>query len=94
MGAFKVFPWATALAAFGVVLAAGYILWMIERVFFGPQRPRFSSIGDAQIVEAIPLGILALTIVVIGLYPGLLTDVFKSGVEPITRLVDLMGVSR
>ena len=94
LGGFKAFPWITGLAAFGVVLAAGYILWMIERVFFGPQRPRFSGIGDAQVIEAIPLGILALTIVVIGLYPALLTDVFKSGVEPIIKLVNLMGAGK
>ena len=81
LGSFKAFPWPTALAAVGIVLAAGYILWMIERVFFGPARERFSTIKDAGVMEAIPLGLLVISIAVIGFYPAFLTDVFRAGVR-------------
>ncbi len=81
LGSFNAFPWPTALAAVGIVLAAGYILWMIERVFFGPARERFSTIKDAGVIEAIPLGLLVISIAVIGFYPAFLTDVFKAGVR-------------
>ena len=77
LGSFKAFAWPTALAAFGIVLAAGYILWMIERVLFGPARERFSQITDAGVMEAIPLALLVISIVVIGVYPAFLTDVFR-----------------
>ncbi len=87
LGSFKAFAWPTALAAFGIVLAAGYILWMIERVMFGPARERFSTIGDAAVVEAIPMGLLVVSIVVVGFYPAFITDVFDAGVEPLLQAV-------
>ncbi len=86
LGSFKAFAWPTALAAFGIVIAAGYILWMIERVLFGPSRDRFAQVTDASAIEAIPLGLLVISIVVIGVYPAFLTDVFDAGVEPIVQI--------
>ena len=91
LGSFKAFAWPTALAAFGIVLAAGYILWMIERVLFGPARERFSQITDAGVMEAIPLALLVISIVVIGVYPAFLTDVFDAGVRPIADITKVVG---
>jgi NADH-quinone oxidoreductase subunit M len=82
LGAFRAFAWPTVLAVLGIVLAAGYILWMMERAFFGAQRERFSQVADASLVEALPLGLLVISIVGVGVYPALLTDVFRLGLEP------------
>lgn len=87
MGAFRAYAWPTALAVIGIVLAAGYILWMMERAFFGPRRERFDHITDASLVEAIPLAIMVITIVGIGLYPSLLTDVFEIGLAPMLEVL-------
>ncbi len=87
LGTFKHFPLLTALGAFGIVLTAGYILWMMERVLFGPPRDRFSHVTGSTLVENIPLALLVISIVVVGVYPALLTDVFKAGIEPISALV-------
>ena len=81
LGSFKAFAWPTALAAFGIVLAAGYILWMIERVMFGAQKERFAHVTDAGVIEAIPMGLLVISIAVVGFYPAFLTDVFDAGVS-------------
>ena len=86
LGSFKAFLWPTALAAFGIVLAAAYILWMIERVLFGQTRDRFAQVRDADWVEALPVALLVASIVVIGVYPRLLTDVFDSGTAPLAAL--------
>jgi len=86
-GAFKAYPWLTAFGAFGIVLTAGYILWMLERALFGPARPRFAHLKDANFVEAIPLALLIVAIIGVGVYPAILTDVFKAGLEPIAALV-------
>ena len=83
LGSFDTFSWPTALAAVGIVLAAGYILWMIERVFFGPPRERFAHMGDASIIEAVPMGLLLAAIVVMGLYPAFITDVLKFGLTQV-----------
>lgn len=81
LGTFQVWAWATGFAAFSVVLAAGYILWMVQRSFFGPRHARFDDLDDASWVDMIPVAGLLVPIVVIGVWPALLTDVFKIGIE-------------
>lgn len=83
LGTFFVWGWPTAIAVFSIVLTAGYILWMIQRVLFGPMESKHADVSDASLVEAVPIVILLVAIVVVGLYPALITDVFKAGLEPI-----------
>ena len=92
LGTFSVWPWATAVAAFGVVLAAGYTLWMVQRVFFGarPATPGLSdqayeNLTDASWVDMIPVIILAAPIFIIGLWPSVVTDVFDIGIQAVLR---------
>lgn len=87
LGTFGVFRVATLLAIIGVVLGAGYILWMVQRVFFGPAKPRFAEIGDASVIEAAPLVAMMAAIVIVGVYPALVTNYFKLGIEPIAALI-------
>jgi NADH-quinone oxidoreductase subunit M len=82
MGAFRAYPWPTTLAVLGIIVAAGYILWMLERSFFGAHRERFAHVTDASFIEAVPLVLLLISIVAVGVYPAFLTDVFQSGLEP------------
>ena len=86
MGAFQAYAWPTVVAVLGIVLAAGYILWMIERAFFGRRPDRFSQLTDASLVEALPLGLLMISILAVGIYPSFLADVFASGLEPIVAV--------
>ena len=83
LGTFFVWRWPTAIAVFSIVLTAGYILWMIQRVLFGPTESKHSDVSDASPVEAVPIVILLAAVLVIGIYPALITDVFKAGLEPI-----------
>jgi NADH-quinone oxidoreductase subunit M len=72
--------WQTAVATLGIALAAGYFLWTLQRMFFGPYWNRHdipagaSSLPDLNSRERwllIPLGLFSL---VLGLFPNL---VFK-----------------
>jgi NADH-quinone oxidoreductase subunit M len=83
LGTFPVWGWYTALGTFGIVVAAGYILWMIQRSLFGPTRERFAHITDASFVEAVPVVALVVAIVSVGVYPKFVTQVFLAGVEGI-----------
>jgi NADH-quinone oxidoreductase subunit M len=83
LGTFPVWAWATGVAAFGVVLAAGYILWMVQRSFFGPHHDRYDTIEDASLVDMIPVVGLIIPIVLVGVWPGVITDVFKKGIEAV-----------
>ena len=88
LGSFRSYPWPTALAVLSIILAAGYILWMIERSLFGARRERFADIADASLVEAVPLALLVITIIGVGVYPSLLTDLFRIGLEPMVGLLN------
>jgi NADH-quinone oxidoreductase subunit M len=79
----------TIIGVFGVVITAGYILWMLQRTFYGPPREEYSKVGDATLVEKICIFTFVAAILLVGIYPALLTDIFKGGVLPIARMVGL-----
>ena len=92
LGTYPVWPWATAFAAFGVVLAAGYVLWMVQRAFFGPKPAQgglpddqYERLTDANWVDMAPVVALAASIFVVGIWPKVLTDVFDTGVRSLIR---------
>ena len=89
LGTFPVWSWLTAFGVFGIVITSGYILWTIQRVFFGPRKERFSQVGDASVSDYIPIATLVVSIMIIGLYPSLLTDVFQEGLSPIIESLKL-----
>ena len=98
-GGFRAYPWPTALAVLGIILAAGYILWMLERSLFGPTRERFADLTDAGLLEAVPLALLVISIIVVGVYPAILTEVFNAGIAPMVEVINQgttapLGVSR
>ncbi|HLG52119.1 MAG TPA: NADH-quinone oxidoreductase subunit M [Chloroflexota bacterium] len=84
IGSFAVLPVFTVLAAAGIVLTAGYLLWMLRRVYFGPLAPRWERLEDVRGVEVIPLVTLTALIILIGIEPSLLTDVINAGVASLT----------
>ena len=89
LGTFPVWSWMTAIGALGVVLAAGYILWMLQRVMFGPMNPRFAGLRDATPIEVVPIAALIVAIMVVGIFPATLTDVFSTGLQPIVESLQL-----
>ena len=77
----------TLLCVLGVVLAAGYILWMIQRVFYGPVLEQYNGVADADKLERVSMFIFIAVIMLVGIYPAILTDVIKIGVSPIVGLL-------
>ena len=73
----------TILAVLGVVLAAGYILWMIQRTFYGPVLEQFNEAKDADTLEKVYMFAFIALIMLVGIYPAILTDVIKLGIMPI-----------
>jgi NADH-quinone oxidoreductase subunit M len=71
LGSFRTRPVATAWATSGVIFAALYLLWMYERVAFGPvthaENRQLPDLGRREVAVLVPvLGLCA----VIGLYPA------------------------
>jgi NADH-quinone oxidoreductase subunit M len=77
----------TIIAIIGVVLTAGYILWMLQQTFFGPVKERFNGVKDADGLEKFYMFFLVAVIMLVGIYPAVLTNVFNLGIMPIVKMV-------
>ena len=77
----------TLLAVFGVVITAGYILWMLMRVLYGQVREQFDGVADASALDRVYMFALVIVIMLVGIYPAILTNIIKIGVLPIARLL-------
>ncbi|MCL2615668.1 MAG: NADH-quinone oxidoreductase subunit M [Dehalococcoidia bacterium] len=75
--------WFTAVALLGVLLSAVYILWTIQRVFYGPALSGFDNVRDAGKLERFYCGLLVIIIFVIGICPTILTSVIQNSVAGI-----------
>jgi len=80
LGAFKVYPIAAILAIGGLVVTATYILRAVQKAFYGPMNPEYEGIKDLSGVEKAGPYILAVTALVAGFFPALLTGVMSSSV--------------
>ncbi len=69
VGSFKANSTLTLLATPGLVLGAGYMLWLVERVFFGEPKALHGVKKDLVKREVLLMSVFALAIVVMGVYP-------------------------
>jgi len=84
LDAFRQHPAPVAVSLLGVLLAAAYILWALQRTFFGPRDEKWSGLSDAgHWTELSAIAVLAALIVLLGVYPRIVVDVLEQGVRPI-----------
>ena len=88
LGAFQAHEWAVIMAIFGVVLSAGYILWTLQRVVFGPVRPEWADAGDQRHwwEHASVAGLVAL-VILLGVYPDLIMDMLDPAIGAVSARV-------
>jgi len=86
VGAFNRVWWWGALAAIGIVLGAAYMLWMYQRVFFGPvtrkENETLKDLNGRELLYLVPLVLLCFWI---GLYPR---PFFRAIEKPVQYLVE------
>jgi NADH-quinone oxidoreductase subunit M len=72
------------LASAGVILAAVYMLSMVQRVFFGPlDNPKNKRLTDMNVRETVAMAPLLALIFVIGLFPNLFLSRMGDGVSAV-----------
>jgi len=82
LGTIKVNFWWAALAATTLIFGAAYTLWMYKRVVFGKvANEHVAEMKDIDGREFIVLALLAITVLVFGLYPLPLTEVMHASVN-------------
>jgi NADH-quinone oxidoreductase subunit M len=71
LGSFGTYPWATGLATTGVIFAAAYLLWALQRMIFNPldnpENKRLTDLSRSELAVMLPL---IVGIVWLGLFPG------------------------
>ena len=90
MAAFQVNTWVAFFATTGVILSAGYALWLYRRVVFGVlDKDSLKAIADLSGREvAIFLPLVVLTIF-FGFYPAPVLDVISSSVDHLTNQISV-----
>jgi NADH-quinone oxidoreductase subunit M len=77
------------LAMGGIVLAAAYMLWMLQRVTLGQVATRAATLlPDLSVRETIILAPLAIVIFCVGLYPGRLMETMNDSVTNLVQKMD------
>ena len=86
LGTFDKHEALTIAGVIGIVFAAGYILWTIQRVFWGEPNPKWADLTDATAWwERGPLLAMSALILAVGIYPAWMMDLFETGVRPIAE---------
>ncbi len=92
VASFKANFWFAFLAASILVLGAAYTLWMIKRVLYGEvANDHVAELQDLNSREFIVLAILAVSVLLIGLWPAPLVDMMNTTVE---QLIQQVGQSK
>ena len=82
LGAFQKNYLVAILASIGIILGAGYMLWLYKRVIFGKlEKKELLDLKDLNYSEFSILFILAVLTIIFGFYPNLILDTIHVSVD-------------
>ena len=88
LGAMRVNFWYAFAAATTLILGAAYSLWMVKRVMFGDiANDDVRALKDINGREMLILGVLAVLVLAMGIYPKPFTDVMHVSVDALIKHV-------
>jgi NADH-quinone oxidoreductase subunit M len=94
LGAFQANFWIAFLAASTLIFGAAYSLWMYKRVIFGGvQNAAVEKLEDVNRREILFLGLLAIAVLAMGVWPAPLLDVMHVSVDELLRQASVSKIS-
>jgi len=85
IGTFSVNKTVAVIATAGIILAAGYVLWMVQRTTQGTPNPALEKVDgmrrDLSVREAVVVAPLIALILFLGFYPKPVLDVINPAVQ-------------
>lgn len=88
LSSFKANFWYAFLGGLTLILGAAYTLWLVKRVIFGAvANHHVAELKDLNFREFIILGVLAIAVLAVGLYPAPLTDVMQATVQHLVQQI-------
>ena len=86
LASFKANVWFAFLAGTTLVLGAAYTLWLVKRVIFGPvANERVAALVDLDGREFFVLGVLAVLVLLVGVWPAPLLDVIRATAQHLAQ---------
>jgi len=77
----------TVLGILGIILSAGYLLLMYQRVFCGNTLPQLEKLHDATPHEVVVFISIIFVIIIFGIYPSGLTSIFEPAVNNLLKIM-------
>ncbi|MDD5424248.1 MAG: NADH-quinone oxidoreductase subunit M [Candidatus Omnitrophica bacterium] len=87
MGGFTAFRTITIISVLGIVITAGYFLYMIQRVLLGPLNAAWAGIADINKRELFTLVPLMVVTVAIGIYPLIILNYQSPAITELVRQI-------
>ena len=88
IAAFKANFWYAFLAAVTLILGAAYTLWLVKRVIFGEvANHHVAELQDLNFREFTILGLLAVAVLAVGLWPAPLLEVMQATVQHLVQQI-------
>lgn len=101
LGTFKTYPIYAMIAGSGIILGASYMLWALQKVFFGKLPERWSGpwdpthkiykTDDVNLVEKVALVPLVIIIIYLGINPNAMIGLMSNSVNHLIEFVKLSG---
>ena len=93
IGAFKFSSYVVIGAAFGIILSAVYMLYLYKRIIFGEiTNVKLSEIIDINTREKLILIPLAISVIIMGVFPNIFLDPMRLSLELIITNYELANV--
>ncbi len=85
---FNYYPFIAIFAALGIIVTAAYVLNVVQRVFFGEfDEKKFPNITDVTILDKTALVMLCSVLVIVGVYPQIMSTMIQAGMQPVVTLL-------
>lgn len=77
----------TIISTSGIILTAAYMLWTLQRIFFGKLNEKWSTLTEINKLELFTLVPLAVIVIVFGVWPSPMLDMMNTSLNKLVELV-------
>ncbi|AHD03945.1 NADH-quinone oxidoreductase subunit M [Paenibacillus larvae] len=87
LGLFGVYKGYAIVGVVGIIFTAVYVLRGVMSITYGPAPERITAVPDAKWAEAVPMLMLIAAIVLIGVYPAIISDPLQQTVAGFNQVI-------
>jgi len=87
LGAFPVWKTFTIISLFGIIITAAYVLWTLQRMFFGATNEKYAGLPDINARELFTLVPLAAIVIFLGIWPHPVLNLMNTSLVHLIEVV-------